>query len=150
MERRGSIDLRPPLGALELFVFSMHLSQWLPRGEWCLLQFDNSTFLSHDEELLLNSLFFEDSSKTYLPVLFDFVQETDEKKLLVQLSHFMFLLIMLQAHAQIVSSGGAQGEMIHILDGAVTLSGREPFKVATESWLLSLERAPLQLPDWAL
>ena len=146
---RFSVTLDPPHDARELFVFSMHLARWLPRGDWVVVCFDNSTLFSRDEELLIDSVSLCGEGQTYWPILLNGSKEVDEQFMLVQLSNLIFLLIIFEAHAQVVSSESKSGDMIDIFDGTVLLSARRAFEL-TDSWLGDPNRAPLQLPQWAL
>ena len=147
-ERRDAVELSPPAPALELHVFAQHVAGWLPSSRRKLIQIDNSSAISADEAALLNLIlcgdYFGGPSTDAKSILIDSSDGGSQADFL--LAHAIFLLVMFEQHAFIVSSESKDGEVIAVQDGAVILSSRTQVRLGV--WLGDSRRDPLELPSW--
>jgi hypothetical protein len=80
-EERTWVHYEAPSVARELVVFSQHVAGWLPRGDWKLLQIDNSTSLDYFESALLGRLLLGSMETPNFAENRSFIFEFDEKKI---------------------------------------------------------------------
>lgn len=144
--------LKPPTAAINLYVVSLWLTDWLPIGNWKLLQIDNSTSLSNDESLLFQQLL--DSLKQGGDVTsertFQFVvgeKGATRQRIDVLISSIIFFALMFEWHIHIVADGGAQGQRLALLDGIIYFFGDKESISIAESLEEHLKSHPLATPQ---
>jgi hypothetical protein len=124
------ISYEAPQNARNLLRFAWHLSGWLPKGDWKLLQFDNSNLFEGDQTSLIGRLLFGQNSievdmTCVRTVLFKFVgseQEKNAQELL--LTNLIFSILLVEGHAYVVSSKSTEGQVLGLQDGIVYFSSR--------------------------
>jgi len=142
-----------PRDALQLFCFSRHAVEWLPRGDWWLLQLDNSTPFDPDTASLFSPLLASSSGDLDLVENRTFVFEFDageerDGRLGLQISNLVFALLLLRCHAYLVSSKSTEGQMLSLQDGFVYLATREQNELKARVLIASYERNPTGSPKW--
>lgn len=154
-EKRQWRKIVAPKHSQELYVFSQHVAAWLPAGHWKLLQIDNSTTLGPAETGLLTIQLFDSmhhgeqlKGRGFL-LEFDGNGESDAKKELA-ICNLIFSLLLVEAHAQIVSSEGHARRCLSIQDGVVYFIGDPSERADADVLVSQFESARLTSPKWVL
>jgi hypothetical protein len=114
-----------PGDAKALWHFSALLGDWLPRGEWRILQFDNSNHFPRVAELFLSRVVGATQPVDFNASPTLFFEDVDDEALVQNssvLTFFVFNLLMFEGHAYIVSSADG-GYRLGIQDGYVYFEG---------------------------
>lgn len=154
-QKKRWVNKQAPQNAKELMVFSQHIAGWLPKGDWKLLQIDNSTSLDVVDTLFFGRLLFGSDEIPSLVENRTFLFEFGQGKVVdgiaeLLLSNLIFALLFIEGHAHIVSSNSDAGQSIALQDGYVYLSSREEGISGASILLEQIEREPLKLAAWAL
>lgn len=140
--------------ARELANFSQHVAGWLGKGDWKILQLDNSSSLVAHESLLLSTLLLGSEqhmdpakNRTFL---FDLSACRPEECLQTEIaiSHIVYLLLLWEAHGYLVCSGGAPGERLGIQDGFVIFYGSDVRLHEATTLLAEFEAKPDKPAKW--
>jgi hypothetical protein len=117
--QKHRVRYQAPKGARELYNFAQDVASWLPSASWKLLQIDNSTWTSDDEEFLVKRLLFPSTERTDLPptILFEVASRGADEELL--LANLIYLFLLFEYYADVVSSDSRNGKHIWICDGFV-------------------------------
>lgn len=145
-------SLKAPTVAIELYVASLWLTDWLPKGKWKLIQIDNSTSPSKDESLLferlMNSSMREWDVATQRTFLFDIDEDiATRQRVDIVISSVIFLALMFEWHIHLVSDGGAQGQRLALQDGVIYCFGNEENISAAKAVVEHLRLHPLATPQ---
>lgn len=153
-DKRFQISHRAPRDAARLFGFSQHVAGWLPNGNWKLFQVDNSTSFNAVETSFINRLL-GNSSELNLnrpenrTMLFEFgsnIQESRDTEL--QISFLVFLFLLFEQHAYLVSSGSTAGELLAIQDGSIIFSSLQKDVCGAQELLKQFDAKPASDPTW--
>jgi hypothetical protein len=125
------INYEAPSNARDLLRFSCLLSDWLPKGEWKLLQFDSSNLCECDRTSMVERLLFGSRREIVdlaevRSVLFQFSgpeQENNAQELLVK--NLIFAILLLEGHAYVVSSQSTDGQVLGLQDGVAYFLSRK-------------------------
>lgn len=147
------IRQKAPTVANELYVASLWLMDWLPQGNWKLIQIDNSTSPSRDESLLfqrlMNSSMKEWDVATQRTFVFDFDDDiATRQRFDIVISSVIFLALMSQWHIHIVSSGCSRGQRLALQDGDIYFYGNEESISAAKAVVEQTQLHPLTTPQW--
>ncbi len=147
------MNYQAPLNARELFNFSEHVAGWLPKGDWKILQFDNSggldavqatlfrrLLLGSDETLNLNE------NRTFLFEFGDNEKYNENTELL--LSSLISLLLIFESHGYLVSSNRSAGKYLAIQDGFVYFYSNDKSLSEAKLLLMNFEKNPLMSCQW--
>jgi hypothetical protein len=127
---------------------------WLPRGDWKIVQIDNSNAFSRDEFSLFLGLLFgaefgrDLNNRTFLfqyPNSEGASYDTD-----LMIANAIFALLLLEGHGYVVSSGSARGERLAVQDGAIQFLSRDESMSGAEMLLRRFEREPARHPQWVV
>jgi hypothetical protein len=147
------INFRAPRDAGQLYCFSRHVAGWLPRGSWKIFQVDNSSHFDRN----MNSLYcllLAGEGRAIEPekdrtLLFEFDSESNsDKDVELLIANLIFVYLMHENHAYLVSSGSSGGQLLGIQDGFVIFQSRDPGVSGAHSLLAMFESDPLRYPDW--
>lgn len=148
----ASIKYQAPQKSIELFCFSRHVAGWLPRGDWKIFQIDNSTSLDLDQRSMFNRLLFGSGTPTPSDpktLLFRFASDrTTNRNTELLIANLVYLFLLFECHAYIVSSNSHAGQRLGIQDGFVYFSARNEYLSGAKILLRIFERDPLMSPDW--
>lgn len=144
-----------PRDALQLLCFSRHAVEWLPRGDWWLLQLDNSTPVDPDTASLFLPLLASSSGDVDLVENRTFVFKFDageecDGRLCLQVSNLVFALLLFRCHAYLVSSKSIEGQMLSLQDGFAYLATREQNELKARALISNYERNPTRHPKWVI
>jgi len=149
----NAIAYRAPRDALQLFCFSRHVMEWVPKGDWWLLQLDNSTPVDPNTASLLSAFLTHDPrrldfsrNRTFLIESGD--AEDGDAGTELRLSNLIFTLLLLEHHAYLVSSNSLDGQMLSLQDGLAYLQTREQNQLKARMLLADFERNPMGNPKW--
>jgi hypothetical protein len=151
---RRVVKFRAPENSKDLLKFATYVASWVPRGNWKLLNIDNSTSLSPVETHFLAQLLFGSGKGERIgkgsAFLFEFEgsKDADEDKDLL-IADLIFLLLLFEAHAAVTSSASSAGQLLSIEDGFVYFLSPESSSDA-ENLLREYERTPRTSPQWIL
>jgi hypothetical protein len=151
----GWINFAAPEKSRELVVFAQHAAGWLPKGEWKILQIDNSTALDAVESALVTRLIFGsddvqslDDNRTFL---FEFGKsQDDDNKLELLIAHLVFTFLLFNCHVHFVSSGSDSGERLAIQDGYAYFVSRDKDIRGAKALLENFEKQPSHFPQWSV
>ena len=142
------VQFRPDRGGSELYVLAHHLSKWVARNGWVLVQFDNST-LPLDAELDTISFIFSPSGGRW--------DLTHQKSLLVnsanRASHYeavsliIFFGLLFEWHFYLAGENSEPGRRLGILDGTVYFFGFAEALAEAGELVEQVTHTPLKLPD---
>lgn len=147
-----------PEKAKELYCFSEHVAGWLPQAEWKIFQINDSTSLSIDENYLFSRLafgekhFFDINKPQHSTLLFEF----DDNKMKSQttellIAHLMYVLLLSESHADIISSRQDERKYVSIQDGFVYFISDNERDIKDAGLLIeNFSKNPLALPKWVL
>jgi hypothetical protein len=145
-----------PNEARKLYVFAEHIAGWIPRGDWKIIQIDNSTSLDiiHAAPILRMLFSLEDmpnpKSINQASLLFEFGSDKGRNistELLI--SNFIHLLLLFECHAQITSSAAGRGQFLSIQDGFVYfMAGTDKIQINAADLLKGFENNPARSPQW--
>ena len=136
-----------------------HLVAWLPRGDWKLFQADHSTgWLDPVQMSWISGLVYggegirDLNDRQNLGFLFVCDSRdplaTANKDLVV--ANLMYVFLLFNLHAYVVSSDSRNGEMVGLHDGVVYLSSRSGAMVGADAMIDRLARQPSARPKWIL
>lgn len=137
----------------ELINFSQHVVGWLRKGDWKILQIDNSSYFFPDQALVLASLLIGPKKQVDLvnsrTFLFEFgVGETEDFQTEVVLAYLINLMLVYEAHCYVLSSGGAAGEMLAVQDGVVYFYGDDARLALAKTLLDEFAAMPNKVAPW--
>ena len=153
-QKNNWINFRAPKN--ELLNFSQHVAGWLSRGEWKIFQIDNSTgWMDPVQFSLFSGLLcgsenldcfnqFKDKS-----LFFKFGKDNssdDNTELLI--SNLIYIFLLFESHAYIVSSNCANGQILGIQDGFVYFLSNEENIIETKGLLEKFKLNPIPRPEW--
>jgi hypothetical protein len=147
------ICIKSPRDAWDLYVFSQHISEWLPKGNWNILRFDNSTSLDAMQKVILSKYikdfdFVKDNYKNYSFKL-EFEETSNHIMWEVEMSCIIFYILLFQAHAQIVSSSCERGQYLSIQDGFIYfMYENKKVKILTNNIVKRMEKNTS--PSWVI
>jgi len=141
----------------QLLKFSQHVAGWLPEGSWKMLQIDHSTgWIDPVQASLLGGLLFgaealrDMNSTENRNFFFEFGKERyfdDNQELLI--SNLIYVLLLFESHAYVVSSKGTAGQRLGIQDGYVYFSSRDRSDILkAEALIKKFENNPSASPKW--
>lgn len=124
---RKWFNYRAPRDALALYSFSALMTDWLPRGDWKILQFDNSNDFPRVTELLLSRVL-----GTKQPIdltqtrtfIFEYTNDENRIQNEVVITGLIYFLLVFEGHAYMVSSADS-GYRLGIQDGFIYFQGKE-------------------------
>ncbi len=139
--------------ALESMNFSQHVAGWLAKGDWKILQIDNSSSFTADASLLLSSLLLGPGQQVDLVKNRTFLFEVCASKVRdlqveVAISHLINLLLVWEAHGYMVSAGAATGERLGLQDGFVYFYGSNARLEEATALLTEFEANPRRTAKW--
>jgi len=142
-DRNHSVRCQAPKGAKELYNFAQHVSSWLPNGKWKIFQIDNSTWPSDDEEFLVRRLLFGSTERAPLPstLLFEVESGGADEELLLSSQIYLFLLF--EHYAYVVSSNSRNGKHVWICDGFVYFCSHDDNLAEANALVRRFEKEPL-------
>lgn len=147
------VNFKSPQGARELLVFCQTIVSWLPKGQWRILQINNfNNFQAPAEFQLARTLLGPDVrlggvvGKTVL--IENAEQPIDASDLLV--ADLIYLFLLHEGHADLVSSDSIHGEYIGIQDGFVYFYSTAPRLLEAENAMRNFFANPYTPPDWVL
>lgn len=156
-ERHKWLSRQAPKDAHELYCFSQHVAGWLSKGDWKILQIDNSTSLDAIQGNFVGRLLFGSENLLNLNLvdnssfLFEFGHNKNENKNTeVLISNLIYAFLLFEGHVQVASSGNSEGQCLSIQDGFVYFISRDENQTSTEILLGVLERNSLVSPQWVL
>jgi hypothetical protein len=151
----GWSNFKAPSDVRELFNFSLKIAEWIPVGEWKILQIDNSSFFTGAQNKILSQLSgrassgekFSDSA-TYL-FQFGRSEELDlQQEYLV--ASFIFMFLVFELHGYLSSSESSNCQRLGLQDGFVYFMSN-PIEVEKANALVkSFEANPSAVPFWAV
>lgn len=145
---------RAPENAQELYSFAQHIAGWLPKGQWKMLQIDNSNAMDFAQtEFLRRSQ--ADSQRAVNPqtdktFLFEFdgsEKANQSQELLI--SDLIFMFLLWEGHGQFVSSTNLAAEYLSIQDGFVYFCSNERIRV-NQNPVAIFEKNRRGAPSWVL
>jgi hypothetical protein len=151
-QRRKWVHQRGPEDARRLYTFAQHVAGWIPRGEWKLLQIDNSTSLDPVQIALVAGLLFGPGSRADLlskrSFLFEFSGEAEsDSDVELTIGNLVFAFLLFEGHVQIISSSGGGERYISLQDGYAYLMSLDE-ESAARSLFGGFERGPGGYPEW--
>jgi hypothetical protein len=149
------VNYPAPENSNELLSFSQHAAGWPPKGEWKMLQIDNSTCLDAVQENFIGRLLFGpeyvgrlNDSRNFL---FEFGKSwTDDRNTELLISDLVFSFLLFEAHGYFVSSNSNDGARLGIQDGFAYFSARDKDIHGTNTLLENFARNPLMSPRWII
>lgn len=137
----------------ELINFSTHVAGWLVKGEWKILQIDNSSFFYPDQAAVLSALLLGPSHPADLVKQRTFLFEFDADlrtnfQTEVVLAHIINLMLIYGAHCYLISAGGRSGEMVAVQDGFVYFYGNDGRITQAKELLHAFEVNPNSPASW--
>lgn len=153
-DKQFQISHRAPRDAAQLLRFSQHAAGWLPQGSWKLFQVDNSTSLDAVEISFINRLLGNPSELDLnrvenRTIFFEFesdVQKNANTEL--QISFLVFLFLLFEQHAYLVSSGSDGGELLAIQDGSIIFCSLQKDVSGAQELLKQFNGKPATSPAW--
>lgn len=147
------VSLKAPKVAIELYVASLWLVDWLPKGKWKLVQIDNSTSPGRDESLLFGRLMNSPIGEWDVAMQRTFLLEFDDdmasrQKVDIVIAGVVFFALMFQWHIHVVSDGGSSGQRLSIQDGFIYCFGNEENITVANSLFEQVRLNPLATPRW--
>jgi hypothetical protein len=143
------LNYEAPTRARELLRFSRSVAGWLPKGDWKIVQIDNSSYFDPDRTSLFTGLLFgpevaPDLSE-HRTFLFQFSNsEATNNNTELVIANLVFVLLLLEEHGYVVSSGSTQGQVLGIQDGVVYFCSRDKSISGAEILLRTFERELLK------
>lgn len=146
---------RAPRDGLSMFAFATYVSGWLPRGEWKLVQFTNSTGF-----VVSGASFFRKLCPPGLPIQsftsgglkpIKVAMEGDSKtRTLAELAviDLVFAILLLEEFAYVVSEGSAHRQMLGLFDGYACLYCDGGNKLDPDRYFARLETGECGSQDW--
>ena len=150
----SSIHVQAPRDARVLLNFAQHVVGWLPAGAWKILQLDYSNALDLvDASLFVGFLAGVVETTTPLPevrtLLFEFGQDQEENQSTeLLIANLVFVLLVLEGHATLVSSDAAAKRYLSVQDGFVYFVADIQGISDANCLLRGLEIEPLRAPQW--
>ncbi|MES2740069.1 MAG: hypothetical protein V4754_19490 [Pseudomonadota bacterium] len=147
------INYAAPSNATELFNFSQHVAGWLPKGEWKILQIDNSNNLDFVQIKFIENLLSSsdrtinlDTEKTFF---FEFGKSiNDNNNIDLLISNLIYAFLLFEGHAYFVSSSSCAGERLAIQDGYAYFSSKDKDACGAKNLLRNFSKKPLASPQW--
>lgn len=148
-----TLTLAAPKVARDLYVASLWLTDWLPKGKWRLIQVDNSTSPSRDESLLFEQLINIPTRRWDVASQKTFKFELDEnvevgQRVDVVISSVIFFALMFEWHIHIASDGCLDGQRLALQDGDIYCFGNEESILAAKTIGERLRSHPSSTPKW--
>ncbi len=142
-----------PKVARDLYVASLWLTDWLPKGKWKLIQIDNSTSPSDDESFLFEQLINIPTRRWDVASQKTFKFELDEncetgQRVDVVISSVIFFALMFEWHIHLVSDGCLDGQRLALQDGDIYCFGSEESILAAKAIGERLSLHPSSTPKW--
>lgn len=125
--KQGWFNYRAPRDALALYAFSALMIDWFSRGDWKILQLDNSNHFPRVAELLLSRTLGMKRPIDFAEVrTFIFEDTNDDERIQNQvvIAGVIYSLLMFEGHAYIVSSADG-GYRLGVQDGFIYFQGTE-------------------------
>jgi hypothetical protein len=149
------INCCAPRDSLRLHTFSQHVAGWLPKGDWKILQIDNSTSFDPVQASMVGSLLFGKQEIGDLNLaenrsfLFKFCEdESANESTELLIANLIYVLLLFEGHGYVVSSGTDSGQLVGIQDGFVYFYSKRPDISGAKSLLKNFEENPLRSPQW--
>ena len=149
------INHQAPRDAGRLYNFAQHLAGWLPKGEWKLLQIDNSTLLDPVQQMLITTLLAGTGQAIDLgqnrSLLFEFRSDEESNapgEFLI--CNLIFALLLFEGHCQLVSSASRPGQCLSLQDGFAYLYSKDIEGSGARKILQGFEQSPDGSPQWVL
>jgi hypothetical protein len=132
-----------PRDSLRLHSYCRHLAAWLPKGDWKILQIDNSTSFDPDNVSwiggLLSGANIQPDFSTFRTFLFEFnAGKVDDDYTELIIANLIFVFLLLECHGYIASSGSTNGELLGLQDGFAYLGTRDKNDVSAARLLETL------------
>jgi len=149
------VHYQAPKDGNALLNFAQHITTWLPKGEWRILQIDNSTSLDAVQENQLGRILYGPNhldglcgDKTFL---FEFGHSPQlDKNLELVISELVFTFLLFESHVYFASAGSKNGRYLGVQDGFVYLFGNERSMEDAGHLLKNFEQFPNKAPDWIM
>lgn len=147
------VNYQAPKSAHELLSFAQHVAGWLPKGEWKIVQIDNSTSLDAVQENFLGRMLFGPEYAGQLSdrgtFLFEFGKsQNDDRKTELLISDLIFMFLLYEGHMYVISSNSNDGERLGIQDGVAYFSSRDMDIKGAHALLENFDREPRMSPEW--
>jgi hypothetical protein len=149
------INHQAPRDARQLYNFAQHLVGWLPKGEWKLLQIDNSTILDPVQLMLIAALLAGPGRTIDLgesrSFLFEFLSDEESNASRESLiCNLIFALLLFEGHCQLVSSASKPGQCLSLQDGFAYFYSKEIEESGAREILQGFQKNPDGSPQWVL
>lgn len=148
-------NYQAPKDARSLFIFSLHVAGWLPKGDWMIFQIDNSSSFGIVEASAISRFLPGLVSPFSTTIqnntcLFEFSGQglvDGDTNLLI--ANVIYLFLLFEGHGYLVSANSKSLECLSIQDGFVYFSSGEESVAGAEALIRGFETAPRILPKWA-
>jgi hypothetical protein len=140
-----------PPKAIELFTFSQHILGWVPKGQWKLLQLDDSSYFNPAQRYLFQRMLSDQQEnprgKSFLFEYDTNAVDNDNADLL--LSYLVNFVLLFEGHGYLVSSNSRDGERLALQDGFVYFEARKEDAIDRARDILKVyESNPSLSPQW--
>jgi len=142
------VQFFPGRGGSELYVLAHHLSKWVARNGWVLIQFDNSTLPLDFEIDTLSFIFSHYCGRwDFLRQKSILVNPTNVSIKYESVSLMIFFGLLFEWHFYLVGENSDPGRRLGIQDGVVYFFGITETLVDARELIEQVTQNPLKLPD---